>query len=129
MSQVNYSESNILKLTQNNTCYTYTVIKEGFYPSNDILCYTSARSNSQFKIPDNYLVQTSWGKGVSRHTVKCEINYVERAPVFKIWFGEDFQASVTSTQSPTNAANSYLQVGFILILYYLHKVIKFSINI
>ena len=111
MSQLNYPASNILKLNQNNTCYSYTIIKEGFYPSNDILCYTSARNHSQFKIPDNYLVQTSWGKGVSRHVVKCEINYVESVPVFKVYFGENFQGFVTSTQSPSNAANSYLQVS------------------
>ena len=57
--QLNYPESNILKLNQNNTWYTYTIIKEGFYPSSDILRYTSARSNSHFKISDDYLVQTS----------------------------------------------------------------------
>ena len=115
MSQFNYPESNILKLNQNNTHYIYTIIKEGYYPSNDILCYTSARNNSQFKIPDNYLVQTSWGRGVSKHIVKCEINYIETALVFKIWFGENFQASVTFTQSPSNAANSYLQVGLLIL--------------
>ena len=110
MSQLNYSASNVLKLKQNNTCYSYTIIKEGFYPSNDIHRYTSAHNNSQFKIPDNYLVQTSWGKGVSRHVVKCEINYVELVPVFKVYFGKNFQGFVTSTQSPLNATNSYLQV-------------------
>src|SRR4051794_32829504 len=88
------------------------IIKEGFYPSNDILRYTSARNYSQFKISDNYLVQTSWGKGVSRHVVKCEINYIESVPVFKVYFGENFQGFVTFTQSLSNAANSYLQVSF-----------------
>jgi hypothetical protein len=52
MFQQNYLASNILKINQNNTYYTYTVIKVGFYPSNNILYYTSARSTNQFKIPN-----------------------------------------------------------------------------
>jgi hypothetical protein len=110
-----YPTSNVITLNQNGTCYTYTVIKEGYYPQNHILCYTSARScnNTQFKIPDNYLVQTSWGRGTSKHTIQCEINYMEKVPVFKILFGENFQVCVESTQSATNAANAYLQVSCI----------------
>ena len=113
MLQQKYSASNVFKINQNNTYYTYTVIKKGSYPSNNILCYTSARNSSQFKIPDDYVIQTSWGKGISRHTVQCEINYIELVPVFIIKFGENFQNYVSSTTSATNAANTYLQVGFI----------------
>ncbi|GES84262.1 hypothetical protein GLOIN_2v1778530 [Rhizophagus clarus] len=50
---------------KSKTC-TISEYSKGFYPSNDILCYTSARSSDQF-------------------------NYVESVPVFKIWFGEDYQ--------------------------------------
>ena len=105
-TQLNYPASEILRLKQNNTCYIYTIIKEGFYPPSDILQYTSARScnNSQFKIPDDYLIQTSWGKGGSRQTVQCEINYVEKVPIFKIYFGDNFQICVKSVQSASNAA-------------------------
>ncbi|GBB93934.1 hypothetical protein RclHR1_22590003 [Rhizophagus clarus] len=91
MFQSSYPASNILKINQNSTYYTYNIIKEGFYPSNDILCYTSARSSDQFKIPDDYMIHTSWGKGISQHMIRCEISYVESVPVFKIWFGEDYQ--------------------------------------
>ncbi|RGB27967.1 hypothetical protein C1646_797857 [Rhizophagus diaphanus] len=93
-----YFASNIIVLNQNGTQYTYTIIKEGYYPQNDILYYTSARScnNTQFKIPDDYLIQTSWGR--------------EKIPVFKISFGENFQASVESIHSATKAANAYLQI-------------------
>ena len=110
-----YPISNIITLNQNGTRYTYCIIKEGYYPQSDKLRYTSARScnNTQFKIPDNYLVQTSWGRGTSKHMIQCEINYVEKVPVFKISFGENFQANVESTQSATNAANAYLQVSYV----------------
>ena len=60
---------------------------------------------------NNYLIQTSWGRGTSKHTIQCEINYVEKVPVFKISFGENFQECVKSVQSATNAANAYLQVS------------------
>nr|CAG8521639.1 7262_t:CDS:2 [Entrophospora candida] len=113
MPNANYPASKILQLNQNNTCYTYTIIKEGFYPPSDILQYTSPRSsnNSQFKIPDDYLIQTSWGRGSSSHTVQCEINYLEKAANFKICFGDNFQTCVNSAQSATDAANAYLKVG------------------
>jgi hypothetical protein len=110
-----YPASNVITLNQNGTRYTYTVIKEGYYPQNDILCYTSARScnNTQFKIPDNYLIQTNWGRGTSKHIIQCEINYIEKVPIFKISFGENFQACVESRQSATEAANTYLQVSYV----------------
>ncbi|GES78786.1 hypothetical protein GLOIN_2v1784175 [Rhizophagus clarus] len=85
MFQSSYPASNILKINQNSTYYIYNIIKKGFYPSNDILCYTSARSSDQFKIPDDYMIHTSWGKGISQHMIRCEISYVESVPVFKIW--------------------------------------------
>jgi hypothetical protein len=47
--------------------------------------------------------------------VQCEINYIELVPVFIIRFGESFQDYISSTTSATNAANTYLQVNFILL--------------
>ncbi|RHZ87965.1 hypothetical protein Glove_27g69 [Diversispora epigaea] len=96
--------TNILKINQNNTTYTYTIIKEGFYPLNNILKYTFSRSgdNTNYKIPDKYLIHASWGRGTSRHTVKCEINYVHTIPIFKISFGESFQTCLESAKSATN---------------------------
>src|SRR3954449_11908533 len=104
-----YPASNIIILNQNGTRYIYTIIKKGYYPQNDILCYTFACScnNIQFKIPDNYLIQTSWGRSTSKHIIQCEINYIEKVPIFKILFGENFQVHVKSRQSATNAANTY----------------------
>ena len=130
-NQNKYPENNPFSLKQNNTNYTYTIIKEGFYPPKNIICYTSARSRNktQFKIPDEYLVQTSWGRGNLRHTVKCEIEYEsDGQPVFRIWFEENFQQHVIkSKESPTRAANKYLQVGIfinrlrILFIVYLNR--------
>jgi hypothetical protein len=57
------------------------------------------------------LIQTSWGRGTSKHIVQCEIKYIEKVPIFKILFGESFQVHVESRQSATAAANAYLQVS------------------
>jgi hypothetical protein len=58
INQNKYPKVNPFSLKQNNTNYTYTIIKEGFYPKN-ITHFTSAHScnRTQFKIPNNYLVQ------------------------------------------------------------------------
>lgn len=90
------------------------IIKKGYYPQNGILQYTSAHScnNTQFKIPDNYLIQISWSRGASKLVIQCKINYIEEVPVFKILFGENFQLCVKSTQSATSAVNAYLQVSW-----------------
>jgi hypothetical protein len=123
MSSLNenkYPQTDIFSLKQNNTTYTYTIISEGFYPPKNILCYTSARSRNgtQFKIPNNYLVRTSWGRGDLRHTVECEIEYESNRPVFRILFEENFQQQVVeSKESPTKAANEYLQVGIFLFFF------------
>jgi hypothetical protein len=113
INQSKYPEANPFSLKQNNTNYTYTILEEGFYPKST--CFTSARSRTgiQFKVPNNYLVQTSWGRGKLRHTVKCEIEYESDGPVFRICFGEDFQYIVESKESPTRVANEYLQVGIL----------------
>jgi hypothetical protein len=115
LEQSKYPKDNPFSLKQNNTNYTYTIIQEGFYPSKDIICYTSARSKNgtQFKIPNNYLVQTNWGRGKSQHTVECEIEYESNGcPVFRILFEENFQQCIVeSKESPTKAANEYLQVS------------------
>ncbi|CAB5199737.1 unnamed protein product [Rhizophagus irregularis] len=103
-----YPENNPFLPKQNNTNYTCTIVKEGFYPSKNIICYTGI----QFKISDNYSV-TGRGEGDLRHTIKCEIEYEsDGRPVFRIWFGKNFkQYVIESKESPTKAANEYLRVS------------------
>ena len=113
LNENKYPNINIFSLKQNNTTYTYTIISEGFYPPKSMIHYTSARSRSgtQFKIPNNYLVRTSWERGNSQYIVECEIEYELNGPVFRILFEKNFQQVVESKESPTKAANEYLQVG------------------
>ncbi|RIA80391.1 hypothetical protein C1645_838797 [Glomus cerebriforme] len=105
-----YPASNVITLNQNSTHYTYTIIKEGYYPQNDIFHYISARScnNTQFKIPDNYLIQTSWDRGISKHTIQYEINYIENIPIFKILFGENFQECIKKPNTQTRLSGIHV---------------------
>ncbi|CAG8766214.1 3969_t:CDS:2 [Cetraspora pellucida] len=112
LNQNKYPENNPFTLKQSNTNYNYHIINEGFYPSNSKIYYTSARSCSgtKYKIPDNYLVQTSWGRGKSWHIIECEIEYDSDGPVFRIRFNENSQNYVIeSKESSTAVANNYLQ--------------------
>ncbi|RIB29089.1 hypothetical protein C2G38_2156340 [Gigaspora rosea] len=83
LNQIKYSEKNPFTLKQNKTNYKYHVINEGFYPLKDKMYHTttSSRNGTQYKISDNYLVQTSWERNKSRHM-----------------------------KTPTAVANNYLQV-------------------
>ncbi|CAG8681492.1 8224_t:CDS:2, partial [Racocetra fulgida] len=113
LSQNKYSDNNPFSVKQNNTTYKYHIINEGFYPPKDKLCYTSVRSHNggQYKIPDNYLVQTSWGRNKSKHIIECKIKYELNGPIFRIRFQEDSQQYIIeSKESPSAAANNYLWV-------------------
>jgi hypothetical protein len=122
-----YPEKNPFSLRQNNTKYTYNIINEGYYPPKNMLCYTSNHNTgsgkTQYKIPDRYLVETSWGRK-SRHTIECEIEYDSEGPVFIIRFNENYQHVIQSKESSSNIANEYLQVSttylikFYIILFY-----------
>ncbi|CAG8687476.1 3402_t:CDS:10, partial [Gigaspora margarita] len=82
----------------------------GYYPSKDIICYTSShtRNKTWYKVPDNYIVETSWEKG---HIVECEIEYQSNKPVFRIKFKENSQQYIIeSNESPSKVANDYLNV-------------------
>ncbi|CAG8760946.1 24299_t:CDS:2, partial [Cetraspora pellucida] len=112
LNQNKYPENNPFMFKQSNTNYNYHIINKGFYPSNSKIYYTSARSHSgtKYKIPDNYLVQTSWGRGKSQHIIEYEIEYDSDGPVFRIRFNENSQHYVIeSKESSTAVANNYLQ--------------------
>ncbi|CAG8754853.1 10931_t:CDS:2, partial [Racocetra fulgida] len=65
---------------------------------------------TKHKILDNYLVQTRWGRGRSKHIIECEVKYEINKPVFIIRFEDNGQKFVIeSKDSSTKAANEYLQ--------------------
>ncbi|RIB14849.1 hypothetical protein C2G38_2193924 [Gigaspora rosea] len=107
-SENKYPKNNPFSLKQNNTIYTYHIINEGYYPLKDIICYTSShtRNKTRYKVPDDYIVKTSWGKD---HIVECEIEYQSNKPVFRIKFKENSQQYIIeSNESPSKVANDYL---------------------
>ena len=66
-----------------------------------------------YKIPHNYVVETTWGRAAKKRTVCCEIDYINTIPQFWIKYGSNFQHVVSSTKSTTDAEIKYEQASTI----------------
>jgi hypothetical protein len=82
--------------------FNYYIIQEGVYLPAAQLCYTEAPN--YFPIPDNYIVQTTWGRASNRRTIQCSIHYIEEIPHYLICFGDNFQHQVVSAKSSFDAS-------------------------
>ena len=105
--------------------FSYVIIKEGIYPDSvvttkkpDLANSTGSRINNikrrpaqQFKVPHGYIVETTWGRTTKKRTVRCEIEYIDTIPYFRIKYGSNFQHVISSTQSTSNVALKYEQVN------------------
>jgi hypothetical protein len=106
-----YPNANNILYTDGNRSYYYTVIQEGLYPQPPaVLAYTQGKN--KYKIPDCYCIETTWGRGENKRTIKCSINYIEGKPFFKIMYGVNFSEEVHSNTSSTTAANAVIKVMF-----------------
>jgi hypothetical protein len=109
----NYPKESIIQYSEPGRSYTYNVIEEGYYPSANYLKYTKGQS---FRIPDNYKVESSWGKPKKRQSVRCIIKYVEKNPVYWVYFGKAFQYYVKSEKSSLDAAGLYAKVYIVIVI-------------
>ena len=82
--------------------FTYVVVQEGIYPSATQLKYTEAPN--YFPVPDNYIIETTWGRSSNSRTIQCSIYYIEGEPHYLICFGDNLQHQVISVQSPFDAS-------------------------
>jgi hypothetical protein len=122
----------INKITKRS--FNYVIIKEGVYPDKIITGSKSKkrkhklttrngtnnfkkRSTQQYKIPHGYVVETTWGRAAKKRTVRCEIDYVNTIPQFRIKYGSNFRNVVSSTLSTSNAAFKYEQVKILFFLF------------
>jgi len=103
----NYPKKSIIQYAEPGRSYTYNIIEEGYYPPATYLKYTKGQS---FQIPDNYEVETSWGKSKKMQSVRCLIKYVEKIPIYWVYFGEEFQYHIKSEKSSSDAAVLYAKV-------------------
>lgn len=104
-----YPKTDSILYTDGKRSYNYKIKQEGLYPQPPILVYTQGKN--KYKIPNGYCVETTWGRGEKKKTVKCFINYVEGKPLFKIMYGINFSEEVQSNISSTTAANAVLRVS------------------
>ncbi|UZO20190.1 uncharacterized protein OCT59_011446 [Rhizophagus irregularis] len=105
-----YPKTDSILYTDGKRSYNYKIKQEGLYPQPPILAYTQGKN--KYKIPNGYCVETTWGRGEKKKTVKCFINYVEGKPLFKIMYGINFSEEVQSNISSTTAANAVLKKLF-----------------
>jgi len=104
----NYSKESTIQYSDSEQSYTYNIIKEGNYPSATYLKYTKGQKG--FRIPDNYEVETSLRKPKTRQIVKCIIKYMEKNPVYWVYYGDKFQYHVRSEKSSSDVACLYAKV-------------------
>ncbi|CAI2192018.1 17064_t:CDS:2, partial [Funneliformis geosporum] len=100
----NYPFDLIIKFKQPGHSFSYKVIKEGVYPNKSSLAYTLPPN--KYRISNDYIVETTWGKSKNQCTVQCLINYIDDKPVFQIWFGKYFEYKVFSFKSTTDEYTS-----------------------
>ncbi|RIB17991.1 hypothetical protein C2G38_2185837 [Gigaspora rosea] len=104
---------------KNNTIvrsFNYIIIKEGVYLNiNPIQKQQQSdniekkRSVRQYKIPHNYIIETTWGR-FTQQTIRCEINYLNKILQYQICYGFNFQNKIFSAKSTSDVANKYEQV-------------------
>lgn len=109
-----YPNTDFILYTDGKRSYSYKVIQEGLYLQPPVLAYTHGKA--KYKIPDLYCVETTWGRGTNKRTVKCFINYIEEKPIFKIMYGINYSEAVESNISSTTAANAVLKVSKLKLL-------------
>jgi hypothetical protein len=111
-----YPKTNVILYTDGRRSYHYTVEQEGLYLQPPVLAYSQGKN--KYKIPDCYCVETTWGRGNNKRTVKCFINYIQDKPLFRIMYGLDFSEEVCSNMSSTAAANAVIRVSVIKIFFF-----------
>src|SRR3954451_13790041 len=89
--------------------FTYKIITIRKYPDKKILQAT--RAPNGYPMPDEYKIQTSWGRGDEKKIVQCVITYQENKPLYCVKYGENFTEQVTSKLSATNAADLLYNVS------------------
>ncbi|GES99712.1 hypothetical protein GLOIN_2v1768393 [Rhizophagus clarus] len=78
----NYPFNSVIKFKQPWRSFSYKVIKEGTYPNKESLAYTLPPN--KYRIPDDYIIETTWGRSTNQYTVQCFINYNDNKPVFQV---------------------------------------------
>lgn len=111
----NYPFDPVIKFKQIGRSFSYKIIKEGIYPNKSSLVYTLLPN--KYRIPDNYVVETTWGRSTNQCTVQCFINYNDGKPVFQIRFGKYFEYKVSSVKTATDAANLFHKVCIKMIFF------------
>ena len=107
--QENYSASPEI-IYYGDRKFKYIVIQEGIHLPAMQLHYTEAPN--YFPVPNNYIIQTTWGRANNCRTIQYSIYYIEGIPHYIICFGVNFQHQVASAQSPFDASVELHKVSY-----------------
>ena len=91
----NYPSDPVIKFKQPGRSFSYKIIKKSTYPNKESLAYTLPPN--KYRIPDDYIVETTWGRSTNQCTVQYLINYNDGKPVFQMWFGKYFEYIIYSS--------------------------------
>ena len=86
--------------------YIYNILEEGIYPP---------IPTSEYKIPTEYKVETTWGRTKNKITIIASIDYIEQKPTYKIqWIDKDTyqEKEIQSNKSPSNATLLFSLVSY-----------------
>ncbi len=75
-----YPQNPIIQYKNPNRNLTYKIIAEGKYPPDNKLVLT--KKPFQYKIPDKYIVETTYNKKSTQKIIICSINYYQNKPIF-----------------------------------------------
>ncbi len=86
----------------------YNVISLGHYPKNVIMTQKNSKDGKQYRIPNDYIVETEFGN----RKLRCEIKYTsnQKAKYIIFWDENDTELSVYSERSATGAVMAFLKV-------------------
>ncbi|PKK58020.1 hypothetical protein RhiirC2_796984 [Rhizophagus irregularis] len=101
----NYPFNPVIKFKQQECSFSYKIIKEGTYPNKELLVYTLPPN--KYRIPNNYIVETTCGGSTNQCTVQCHINYNNGKPIFQVLFRKCFEYRVSSVKTATDASNLF----------------------
>ncbi|CAG8829075.1 19406_t:CDS:1, partial [Cetraspora pellucida] len=100
-----YPQNPVIRYKTSHRSLVYTIVSEGIYPVTNILAWT--KKPNSYKVPDQYIVETNYGKKNKHTTITCSIDYIENKPHYFIRFGDGLNDFVMSDKSPSSAANAY----------------------
>ena len=86
----------------------YNVISLEYYSTNVVMTQKNSKDGKQYKIPNDYVIETELGN----RKIRCEIKYIsnQKAKYIIFWNENNAESNVYSEKSATGAVTEFLRV-------------------